>query len=161
MRTSNAAQPGRQSGEIGLHCLGNVSLESLPGLSSNMLKRIWEEIFETPPPPRLGRRIMIYAIAYHLQESTQGKLSKTRQKALTRHANNTGRPTRSSSRIKPGTRLFRDWRGRTHVVTVLEAGVEYRGRTWTSLSAVAREITGTRWSGPLFFGLKKRHVQGR
>ena len=56
--------------------------------------------------------------------------------------------------IKPGTRLLREWQGRMHEVIILEEGALYDGRTWTSLSAVAREITGARWSGPRFFGLK-------
>jgi hypothetical protein len=59
-------------------------------------------------------------------------------------------------RIKPGTRLIRAWRGERHQVTVLEHGFEYRGERHVSLSAIARAITGTRWSGPAFFGLKTR-----
>ena len=70
-------------------------------------------------------------------------------------------PSAPPSTIKPGTRLLREWQGVTHEVIVLDDGVRYRGETWGSLSAVAREITGTRWSGPLFFGLKDRHRDGR
>ncbi len=57
-------------------------------------------------------------------------------------------------RIKPGTRLVRVWQGSLHEVTVLDAGFSYRGQTYASLSVIARQITGTRWSGPQFFGLK-------
>lgn len=68
-----------------------------------------------------------------------------------------GRPLSAPpTAIKPGTRLLREWQGVTHEVIVLEDGIQYRGETWASLSAVARAITGTRWSGPLFFGLKGR-----
>jgi hypothetical protein len=63
----------------------------------------------------------------------------------------------SSARIKPGTRLIRQWDGQTHQVTVAEEGFEYKGERYKSLSEIARLITGTRWSGPLFFGLK--HIQ--
>ena len=63
-------------------------------------------------------------------------------------------PVSAGPKIKPGTRLLREWQGKVHEVIVLETGVEYRGEAWPSLSAVAREITGTRWSGPRFFGLK-------
>jgi hypothetical protein len=57
--------------------------------------------------------------------------------------------------LKPGARLMREWRGETHDVRVLEDGFEWRGQRWRSLSAIAREITGTQWSGPRFFGLEK------
>jgi hypothetical protein len=63
---------------------------------------------------------------------------------------------RAALRLKPGTRLVREWHGEVHQVTVLGHGVEYRGTTYRSLSEVARLITGTRWSGPLFFGVKKQ-----
>ena len=63
-------------------------------------------------------------------------------------------PAPPGPKIKPGTRLLREWQGKVYEVIVLEEGVEYRGEAWLSLSAVAREITGTRWSGPRFFGLK-------
>jgi hypothetical protein len=63
-------------------------------------------------------------------------------------------------KIKPGTRLLREWQGTVHEVLVLERGVAYQGKTWPSLSAVAREITGARWSGPRFFGLNGK-ARGR
>ncbi|EWS54643.1 MULTISPECIES: DUF2924 domain-containing protein [unclassified Methylibium] len=61
----------------------------------------------------------------------------------------------SSSTVAPGTRLLREWQGRTHQVTVLSSGYEWNGQTYRSLSAIARSITGTAWSGPLFFGLRR------
>ncbi|MCA9758832.1 MAG: DUF2924 domain-containing protein [Candidatus Eisenbacteria bacterium] len=65
-----------------------------------------------------------------------------------------GKPPTPPPRIKSGTRLLREWQGTVHEVIVLDEGVHYRGKAWPSLSAVAREITGARWSGPRFFGLK-------
>jgi hypothetical protein len=67
-------------------------------------------------------------------------------------------PSTNRSMVKPGTRLLREWQGVTYEVIVLERGVQYSGDAWPSLSAVARQITGTRWSGPRFCGLRKgRH----
>ena len=65
------------------------------------------------------------------------------------------RPKLTATRLKPGTRLVREWRGEIHQVTVLDDGLEYRGSHYDSLSEIARSITGTRWSGPLFFGLRR------
>jgi Protein of unknown function (DUF2924) len=62
-------------------------------------------------------------------------------------------------RPKAGTRIVREWQGRLHEVSVLENGFEYGGRTYRSLSEIAREITGTRWSGPAFFGMRKRETR--
>jgi hypothetical protein len=97
-------------------------------------------------------------LAYRLQEVAYGGLSATTRKRLRALADeidsNRPRPQRSAVRLKAGTRLIREWNGHTHVVSVLEKGVEYRGKHYGSLSEVARAITGTRWSGPAFFGLK-------
>jgi hypothetical protein len=70
-------------------------------------------------------------------------------------------PSVPSAPLQPGTRLLREWQGVVHEVVVCEKSVEYRGKSWSSLSAVAREITGTRWSGPRFFGLKGSERNGR
>ncbi|WP_420419735.1 DUF2924 domain-containing protein [Pacificispira sp.] len=134
-------------------------LAALPELPLDDLKRRWAERYGSPPPPKIGRALLTRAVAYRLQEQTFGGLSPAVRKRLARMADDLrqGRnPSKASPKIKPGTRLIREWQGVTHEVIVLEKGVQYRGKTWASLSAVAREITGTRWSGPLFFGLKRR-----
>lgn len=134
-------------------------LAALPELPLDDLKRRWEELYGNPPPPKIGRALLTRAVAYRLQEQTFDGLNSTVRKRLARMAADLrhGRnPSKTSPTIKPGTRLIREWQGVTHEVIVLEKGVQYRGRTWDSLSAVAREITGTRWSGPLFFGLKRQ-----
>jgi hypothetical protein len=103
---------------------------------------------------------MIRAVAYRMQEQALGGLCPATRRRLARAAKERadGRaPSAPPSAIKPGTRLLREWQGVTHEVIMLEDGVRYRGETWRSLSAVAREITGVRWSGPLFFGLKARN----
>lgn len=96
-------------------------------------------------------------MAYRIQEQALGGLDRATRRRLDRAAANLaeGRPVAPPTpKIKPGTRLLREWQGVTHDVIVLEKGVQYRDKTWPSLSAVAREITGARWSGPRFFGLK-------
>lgn len=134
-------------------------LAILPDLSLDELKRRWGELYGSPPPSRLGRALMTRAIAYRMQEQAFGGLRPVIQRRLARAADEVGArrtPSASPATIKAGTRLLREWQGITHEVIVMEDGVQYRGETWPSLSAVAREITGTRWSGPLFFGLKGR-----
>jgi hypothetical protein len=139
-------------------------LAALPGLPLDELKERWQALYGSPPPSRLGRTLMMRAIAYRLQEQALGGLGSATRRRLARVAEEIGSgraPSPSPVAIKPGTRLLREWQGVVHEVIVLEDGVQYRGETWKSLSAVAREITGTRWSGPLFFGLKERRDDRR
>jgi hypothetical protein len=102
-------------------------------------------------------------LAYKLQEQAYGGLKpevKRRLRELAagfnRNPRKAGGKFTDSIRIKPGTRLIRQWENKTHQVTVGEAGFEYNGECYKSLSVIARLITGTRWSGPLFFGLRGR-----
>jgi hypothetical protein len=106
----------------------------------------------------MSRNILVRAIAYRIEERAFGGLDRSTRRSLDRAAADlaAGRsPAPHAPKFKPGTRLLREWQGRVHEVIVLEKGVEYRGKPWPSLAAVAREITGTRWSGPRFFGLKR------
>ncbi len=132
-------------------------LATLPDLSLEALKARWWELYGSAPPSRLGRALMVRAVAHRLQEQDLGGLKPAARRRLAQAAEDIAvgrsRPA-SPATIKPGTRLLREWQGVTHEVIVLEDCVQYRGQTWQSLSAVAREITGARWSGPLFFGLK-------
>jgi len=108
----------------------------------------------------MSRALLIRLIAYRMQEIAEGGLNrglKRRLLQLAKELRSNGTVTISpKSQIKPGTRLLREWQGETHTVTVVKGGYQYRERTWRSLSAIAREITGTRWSGPAFFGLRDR-----
>lgn len=106
----------------------------------------------------MSRGLLVRALAYRMQENVLGGLDRTTQRRLDRAAADlaAGRSFAApGAKIKPGTRLLREWNGRVHEVIVLEGKVQYRDQSWPSLSAVAREITGTRWSGPRFFGLLK------
>jgi hypothetical protein len=107
---------------------------------------------------------LLCALAYHFQAKAYGGLSPAIERRLKAYAKELEDGTRSRGstavRIKPGTRLVREWGGETHVVTTLEADFEYRSKRYSSLSEIARLITKTRWSGPAFFGLKGRNKRG-
>jgi hypothetical protein len=135
-----------------------TELARLEGLAILELRQEWRRLYQTPPPMRLSRDILLRGIAYKIQEKALGGLSKSTLRNL-----QGSRPDGPSSierrrprvSFKPGTRLVREWHGVTHTVVLLVDGVEWRGQRYKSLSVVAREITGARWSGPRFFGLKK------
>jgi hypothetical protein len=119
------------------------------------LRLRWETVFGHPPPLRSRVDLLRRALAYEAQAEVLGGAEAVRRR-LARLARGEGDPAaRAALRLKLGTRLVREWRGEVHQVSVLEDGVEYRGTRYRSLSEVARLITGTRWSGPLFFGLNK------
>jgi hypothetical protein len=123
------------------------------------LRQKWTALFGASPSPRLGRVLMVRAIAYRLQARAFGVLKPSTQKILDRVCDGGGEIAQQRiprPRAGAGTVLIREWRGVRHRVTVLDNDVVYRGRRYKSLSEVARAITGTRWSGPLFFGLKGR-----
>ncbi len=134
-------------------------LAELESASPTELRVGWERAHKHPAPKRARRDLLLRALAYHIQERAEGGLSKSALKRLAHLADpkgNDSRPLRPvPPRLKPGTRLVREWGGAVHQVTVDEDGFDYRGARYNSLSRIAREITGTRWSGPLFFGLRK------
>ena len=133
-------------------------LAVLPTLSLGDLRLEWRRLYRAEPP-RLSRDIMMRAIAYRLQEIAHGGASKVTQRRLMTLAaefESSGRiAPPPGPRIKPGSRLIREWRGRTHTVCVTEDGFEFQGKTYRSLTRVAHDITGAQWSGPRFFGLTK------
>jgi hypothetical protein len=123
------------------------------------LKKRWESLFGTSCPAQMSRIFLVRALAHRIQQGAHGGLDRATRRRLDKAAADlkAGRAiVPAAPTIKPGTRLLREWQGTVHEVIVLEKGVQYRDQTWRSLSAVAREITGTRWSGPRFFGLKGR-----
>jgi hypothetical protein len=141
----------------------SAELAALLNFSRDALKERWSELYGAPPPSHLGRPILLHGIAYRIQEQIHGGLDHATRARLDRAARDLARgrePSGASAVIQPGTRLYREWRGVVHEVVVLDGGVQYREKTWPSLSAVAREITGARWSGPLFFGLRGRKQSG-
>ena len=133
---------------------------ALAGLDLPALRTRWRALYRTDPPVRMSRELMLQALAYRIQEQVHGGLSRSARTRLT--AVGRGGSSRSNRSVvqrkaKPGTRLLREWQGRTHEVLVtIDGRFEYRGTVYRSLSAVARAITGTRWSGPAFFGLTSK-----
>ncbi len=131
----------------------------LPALDVPALRQRWAALFGDDPAPNLGRALLIRAIAYRLQEKALAGLKPSTQRVLDRIADNRSKDAPldiAKTRASAGTVLIREWRGVSHRVTVLDNEVVYRGKRYKSLSEVARAITGSRWSGPLFFGLKGR-----
>lgn len=132
-------------------------LRTLPEATLGRLKELWSEQFGRPAGFRAQKELLVSMLAYRLQEKVHGRLSKSARRRLISLAGaatqlSTQKP--ASPGPKPGTRLIREWHGETHVISVLDDGAEYRGKRYRSLSEIARKITGTRWSGPAFFGLK-------
>lgn len=133
------------------------SLASLTTLSRDTLVARWGEAFGRSPPKGMSRRLLERAVAYQLQVQASGELKPDVLRKLRRHtaAKETNGDNRStkSTKLAPGTRLIREWNGRNHIVEVMADGFLWNDGTYQSLSAVARAITGARWSGPRFFGL--------
>jgi len=131
-------------------CAGEIA--GLCGLSRAELVARWVGLHGSSPLQTMTEGLLARGIAYELQVRQIGGLTPTEQKALGALAQ--GRPNPSLGAIKAGTRLYRSWRGVTQEVLVLESGYSWRSKSYASLSQVARAITGTRWSGPRFFGLQ-------
>lgn len=127
-------------------------LAGLDDMSAEELRRAWQRV-TGEPPPRVSPSILRHALAWEHQAKSQGGLQRGVQQRLMQLG---ARKTRTST-AGPGTRLVREWQGTVHVVTVGEDKVvRWNGAGYRSLSEVARAITGTRWSGPAFFGLRKK-----
>ena len=133
-------------------------LTALKTASVSDLKTQWRELFDGDPPP-YNRRFLESRLAYRIQELAYGGLKPATLARLEALADELdGKAERQRAPIdRPiaGTRLVREYDGVEHHVTVRADGFEYQGRPFKSLSAVARAITGTRWNGPMFFGLRQ------
>lgn len=113
----------------------------------------YEHLINTPPPKGISTPLLCRLVAYEVQAARYGGLPlRTRNKLQAIASDLAVAPAGPS--LRSGSRLVRDWNGITHVVDVVKGGYRYHGRVYRSLSAIAREITGARWSGPRFFGLK-------
>lgn len=124
-------------------------LHELTSLSRDQLTIRWQECFGVRAPHLSRSEILRQAVAWHLQTKALGGLSLVEKRQIQSGSPNTNTPA------SVGSRLVRVWQNQTHQVTVLDSGYLYENQTWKSLSAIARYITGTAWSGPVFFGLKK------
>jgi hypothetical protein len=137
-------------------------LAALPKKDLPELKILWGEYFGCEPPA-YRKGFMVRRLAHRIQELAYGGITKQHRKRLDGLVAGQTDPARKTRMYEDhfvaGTRLIREWQGTDHEVTVVEDGFSYRGRPYRSLSAIARSITGTRWNGPLFFGL--RSTQGQ
>ena len=140
-------------------------LATLPTLSKAALCDLWKQFFHSDPSSELRRDLMIPILAYRIQEQAFGPLSaraQERLRQLSQAFEKGSDPTAGRApRIRPGTRLVRQWGDQVYLVKVETNGYEYQGTRYQSLSAIARLITGTRWSGPLFFGIKRQSANSK
>jgi hypothetical protein len=138
-------------------------LAVLAGLSLADLRLEWRRLYRAEPP-RLSRDLMMRAVAYRLQEIAHGGQSKATQRRLTTLTTEFETGGRIAPppgpRVRPGSRLVREWHGRTHTVCVTDDGFEFQGKAYRSLTKIAFDITGAQWSGPRFFGLTKTSPTG-
>jgi hypothetical protein len=141
------------------------ALARLPELALSELRQQWRALYKSEASPHLSRELLLRAVAYRMQEIVFGGLRPEHQRQLRQFAQQfkeTGEiRRRARPELKSGTRLVREWQGRTYEVLVLDEGFSWQGTHYPSLSAVARKITGTPWSGPLFFGLKQNRPAAR
>lgn len=137
----------------------NEQLTIITTLSRSDLIARWEATFHRPPPQGISRRLLEYSAAYQVQVKALGGLTPTAKRKLQRKAapdiSAAVKVTNPSklTRLSTGTRLVREWHGKTYTVEVVDDGFQYDGKIYSSLSGVAHSITGARWSGPRFFGL--------
>jgi hypothetical protein len=136
-------------------------IAKLPSFSRQQLLDLWLKLYGRAAPPGIRRELMVPFLAYRMQEKAYGGLKPATRAQLLRIARALENATSttewlSKPKVKPGTRILRQWRGDTHEIMVTESGYEYRAASYRSLSEIARKITGTRWSGPAFFGLKDK-----
>jgi hypothetical protein len=140
------------------HVVNEEALSRLLTLDIGELRQQWRGLYKTQAPRHFSRELLVRAVAYRMQELARGGLRPDPQRQLRRIAQQfkeTGAATiRARPDLKRGTRLVREWQGRTYDVLVLDDGFSWQGTRYRSLSAIARKVTGTAWSGPLFFGLK-------
>ena len=116
----------------------------------------WRDLFDRVPSPALRRETLIPILAYRIQEKAFGGLRESTVRKLRKLAEEPAGSLQDSIRPKTGTRYVREYDGKLHEVTVLDFGYEYQGNAYRSLTEIAKVITGAKWSGPAFFGL--RHV---
>ena len=138
-----------------------AELEHLP---IETLRAKWQTLFNSDPPNSPNKKQLIIRLAYRIQELAFGGLSRGAREKLEKLAGMSasgidgGSTARDSDKPVPGTKFIREWQGARVEVTALEEGFEYAGKKYRSLSAIASEITGTKWNGPDFFGLRRKET---
>ena len=141
-----------------------AELDRLPTIPIADLRKRYRELFRTEPPKAFGPDLLRRSIAHRIQEKAYGGLPTSTRRLLDQlvraaMAKPDGR-IELARRIKPGSELVRTWKGKSHRVTVMADGFAYDGEKFASLSGIASEITGTKWNGPRFFGLRSASNKG-
>jgi hypothetical protein len=131
-------------------------LAQLPTMDYKELQRQWRELIGREPSPGMRRAHMVPILAYRAQEKAFGGLKESTARMLRELALGIASEAQPVYRPKAGTRYVREHNGKLHEVTVVDDGFEYQGERYRSLSEIAKAITGTKWSGPAFFGLKRK-----
>jgi hypothetical protein len=151
-----------------MHRQVSARIEDLARLSRIQLRQLWRQELGRAPPRSLGRDVLALGIAYAWQEKAQGGLRARIAKELDRLSKevlldklvSSPLPRRTPA-LRTGTVLIREWQGITHHVTVTADGFIWNDRPYSSLTSVARAITGTKWNGPRFFGLREPDKKGK
>jgi hypothetical protein len=126
-----------------------AELDALESMSRPELRAAWSRQVRTAPP-NVSTSLLRLALAHHLQSKVMGGVTKAMERKLQEIADGS-----AAARVTPGTRFVREWRGKVHLVTMTDDGrYRWQDKDWSSLSMIARAITGTQWSGPVFFGTK-------
>ena len=134
-------------------------LKNINNLDRSELLHRWKKLYGSEPPAKISQQLLVRAVAYKIQENAFGGLKPATLKFLAKAAEDNSSNNKELSvapplTIKSGTRLIREWHGKTYEVEIIENGVLWGGKQYRSLSKVAHLITGTKRSGHLFFGLK-------
>jgi hypothetical protein len=130
------------------------TVAEIEAMDRTSLIAAWDHLFGTPLPKNLSRSFLRRFIAFEVQSRHRGGLPRSFLADLQKRT--PGAQANTSPKLKPGGRLLREWNGMTHTVEIVEMGYRWNHEVYQSLSAVARAITGARWSGPRFFGLKEK-----
>jgi hypothetical protein len=131
-----------------------AEIERIRALGLEALRSEWRMMYGASPPAGLTKEIMARMMAYRIQEQVFGGLDRAATRLLERLARGEKPGTEPPCRLKAGTVILREYQGERHTVTVVPNGFVWQGATYTSLSTIAKAITGTAWSGPRFFGLR-------
>jgi hypothetical protein len=131
-----------------------AEIDRIRSLGVDALRQRWPAMFGGPPPAGLTKDLIARMIAYRIQEEALGGLDRQTSKLLDRLARGDTAGTHLNRRLKVGTVLVREYQGERHTVTVVPDGFAWQGTIYSSLSTIARAITGTSWNGPRFFGLR-------
>ena len=136
----------------------DTRLEEIAAMSPRELRGMWLQIFRAPAP-ELGHRLLALALSHKIQERRFGGLPPHIARHIGAAARNRDGADVPAPSLRPGTKLVRDWGGASHQVLVLDDGFLWQDERFGSLTQIARRITGVHWSGPRFFGLKRRKAR--